>query len=57
MKLPPLQGSEKQISWAEAIRSKQITAWQSCSAIYDAIEKDLYGKKLASWWIVPAAFL
>jgi acid phosphatase class B len=26
-------------------------AWQACPAIYDAIEKDIYSKKLASWWI------
>lgn len=51
MELVPLQGSEKQIGWAETIRKKQIKAWQSCSAIYDAIEKDICGKKLASWWI------
>jgi hypothetical protein len=51
MELPQLQGTEKQINWAETIRKNRIKAWQSCSAIYDAIEKDIYGKKLASWWI------
>lgn len=51
MELPPLQGTEKQISWADTIRKKQIKTWQSCPAIFEAIEKDICGKKLASWWI------
>jgi hypothetical protein len=51
MELPPLQGTEKQISWAETIRKKQIKAWQLCPAIFDGIEKKICDKKLASWWI------
>jgi hypothetical protein len=51
MELPPLQGTEKQINWAETIRKNRIKSWQSCSAIFDAIEKDICSKKLASWWI------
>jgi hypothetical protein len=51
MELPILQGTEKQVSWADTIRKKQIKSWQLCPAVFDAIEKDICGKKLASWWI------
>lgn len=51
MELPKLQGTEKQIIWAENIRKNRIKVWQTCSAIYDAIETVICKKNIASWWI------
>ena len=52
MKLPELQGSEKQIAWAEGIRRDRLRVWQqSDPEEFEVAKVELLQQDSAAWWI------
>jgi hypothetical protein len=52
MELATLKGSEKQVSWAQAIRKERLKIWQQADAdSFRGVESMLVQQGVASWWI------
>lgn len=52
MEVATLKGTEKQVSWAKAIRKDRLKVWQGKdSNAYQDMELMLSQQDVASWWI------
>jgi hypothetical protein len=52
MELATLKGSEKQVSWAQAIRKDRLKVWQQADAdSFLDVEPILVQQSVSSWWI------
>jgi hypothetical protein len=52
MELAALKGSEKQVSWAQAIRKDRLKVWQQADAdSFLGVESILAQQGVSSWWI------
>ena len=52
MELTELKGTEKQVSWAKAIRKDRLKVWQGSDPdSFQVVELSLTQQGMASWWI------